>query len=633
MCSAWDLCSDQLEHCVTGFSGTNDTKKILPLPIAQNDLEQLKETNENMRKILLQPENQSYEALPANVSGKQIIDKLVAKQIPVLLDSGALMLELTNEQVAIEWLSKAGPNFEASVYFDSNDVLQTIDRKGIKTEFDCSVYRENLKSCLVYLDDAHTRGTDLKFPPEWKACVTLSGDMTCDKTVQSCMRMRQLGKGQSISFWASHEADVRIRGTNNLSKNDRITNEHVISFIRHNSKQFVINNMIHWTASSVNYTKKLIAHKLYENVNHRRSMEELYDICVDGEFTMLSEMYGDKKESMLVEVAWAKYDKLSAKYGQNKQIESIIRDKQANVNDKLKELAPNVKKFSNALDEEQEKELELEQEKENQRAVERPKPGRPEVPNFNANLEQLILNGVTSEIGDDMKKTYTLLSVGESLTLIRWRNKLHYFRGDVENVWGSHLFVTNDFQTVSYASNQFLRPVWWIAHIKNPFGKNISVLLSSYECDRLLPTFRKSFNSKLIMYRPRLSKLHSNLVHNKRLQVTKMIKNDTIDIRDEVQIEVYSGAMYFQSEAEQNAYCGFLGLIPQPRTEEQENAFEEGAIEHKGFVPLRKHQYSNEISNCVIKIIEAHHQALLKESHVSSIVERGIKKPIRNVDL
>lgn len=645
MCSAWDLCSDQFVHRVTGFSGTNDTQKILPLPIAQNDLKKLEKTNENMREILLRSENRSYETLAANVSGKEILDRLIEKRIPVLLDSGALMLELSNEQVAIEWLSMAESTYEASVYFDTNDVLQTIDRKGIKTEFDCSVYRENLKRCLVYLDDAHTRGTDLKFPPNWKACVTLSGDMTRDKTVQSCMRMRQLGKanGHSISFLASSEADVCIRKTNELSSKDRITNEHVIEFIGHNSDQFVITNMVHWTASSLNYTKKLIAHKLFENENDKVSMGKLYDICVDDEFAKLNEMYGDKKESMLIEVAWSKYDKIAAAHKRNRQIQTLVRNMQKNVDDKLDELAPDVKQFSNALDEEQEKELE--QEIEEQRSIERPPPVKPAAPNFNKNLKHLILYGVTGPIDDNMKSVYTLISIGASLS----HTKLPHFCRNIENAWDGHLFVTKDYQTVidgrSKACDEFLRPVWWIAHIKNPFGTAISVLLSSYECDRLMSTFRESTKSTLIMYRPRLSEFHSSLCHNKGLQVTKMIKNNVIDFRDAAQFDVYAGSMYFQNDIEQNAYCGFIGLIPLPRTADQNDAYENGVIESKGFVPPKRRQYSEAISNCVgrckfqenpigfiIKIIEAHHQVLLKESHVSSILEREKKAIFENVN-
>lgn len=101
-CTAWDLCSDRFEHLVTGFSGTNDTKNILPLTIAQNDLPVLEKTNEDMDNKLLLEENQSYDKLPANVSGKEILERLAACKIPVLLDAGALMTELNNNQVAKE---------------------------------------------------------------------------------------------------------------------------------------------------------------------------------------------------------------------------------------------------------------------------------------------------------------------------------------------------------------------------------------------------------------------------------------------------------------------------------------------------------------------------------------------------
>lgn len=174
MCTAWDLCSDN-GRC-TGFSGTNDTKNILPLTVGQNDLEELEKTNENMSKALLHPRNGPYKNLPANVSGKEILVMLAKDDIPVLLDSGALMLELNNKQVAVEWLKQA-TKYDAAVYFDDNDTLQTVDRNGIVTAFEYSVFKGNLGRCVVYLDDAHTRGTDLKFPPEWKACVTLSGDI------------------------------------------------------------------------------------------------------------------------------------------------------------------------------------------------------------------------------------------------------------------------------------------------------------------------------------------------------------------------------------------------------------------------------------------------------------------------
>lgn len=650
MCTTWDLCSDQLKYHVTGFSGTNDTKNTLPMPIAQNDLDELESTNENLRQILLRPENQSYESLPVNVSGTDILKRLTERSIPVLLDSGALMLELANEQVAIEWLKMTAEfKYDAAVYFDSRDSLQTIDRNGIKTEFDFSVYRENLNRCLVYLDDVHTRGTDLKFPLNWTACVTLSGDIARDKTVQSCMRMRQLGTNHRICFWASYEADIGIRKICNLSTGDCITNENVIAFISNNSRRLEQKNMVHWSVAALNYTRKTIGYKSFDETNDEDSMKELFEKCVDNEFVKLSEMYGDKKETLLRDIAWSKFDKVASEFRSLNEIKLFVRNIQDNVDEILGKLAPNVKQFSSSLDEEQEKELE--QEIEEQRVNEYPPAAKPAVPYFDRNLGKLVSDGVTDKIIESMKLKRSLFSIAASLKDTKLFERYHRKNKDA---WGNHLLVTRDFKTVIDSTppscDEFLRPVWWIARIKNNDikSKDIMLLLSTYECNHLLPTFQKSCKSTLFMYRPRLNKQHSCLLHEPNLQITKMDQTVAISNYDEAQIGMYAGSMYFKSEAEQNAYCAFMGLIPRPRTQEQDDAFKSFAFHNdvsksKGFVPAEKRKYSEAISSCVglckfqdnsvdlaIKLIEAHHKTLLKESHVASILERGWKLPTEN---
>lgn len=670
MCTAWDLCSDQYKHCVTGFSGTNDTKHILPLTIGQNDLKKLEDTNDEMRKVLENERNQPYKNLPANVSGRQILTELVEHDIPVLLDSGALMLELNNKEVAKTWLKLAkkrqelASKYDAAVYFDEKDTLQTIDHNGIVTEFDYSVYKENLAKCLVYLDDAHTRGTDLKFPPQWKACVTLAGDITRDKTVQSCMRMRQLKTSQSIRFWASYEADIRIRNVCELSPQATVLNTHVIKFIEHNSRQFEIANMVHWTTGALNYTKKLIGHKQYENEplaneeedeedeeeeegggeeeeeeeNENASIEKLYEKCVDNDFTKLIEMYGEKEEAKLMKIAWEKFNKINGS-DVNLKIRKYVVKVQNDVHKKLKKLAPNVKRFTHALDEEQEKELE--QEVEEQTQVERPPDAKPAKPILDKRLEVLVREGATAALVDAMKSENALLPIAKSLE----NTQLSEFCEENKDAWSECLLVTRDFHTVldssSKSCDEFLRPTWWIAQIKNNNEptKNILVLLSSFECNHLLPAFRRTNKSTLFMYRPRLSKLHSNLLHEEELQVTGSLTPNTIDIDDEIQIGVYSGLMYFKNEAEQNAYCGFLGLIPRPLTAQQQMAYEDKKIDDKGFVPPTKRaRLSEEVSNWVIKckfndypadfaikLIKMHHKVLPKVSHASSILVRNKK--------
>lgn len=633
MCTSWDLCSERMNNRVTGFSGTNDTKNILPNPIAQNDLEELESTNENVRETLLRYENENYRNLPANVSARSILEKLVDDHVPVLLDSGALMLELNNKQVAEEWLKLASDNFEAAVYFDINDVLQTIDRNGTITEFDCSVYRENLNRCLVYLDDTHTRGTDLKFPLNWKACVTLSGDITRDKTVQACMRMRLLGKGHSIKFWASFEADLRIRETCKLSTDSHPSNEHVIQFICENSKKFEIENTVHWASAAHNYTKKLAAHKSYESSD---DFDDLYNRCGDKEFVTLREMYCDKKEQLILDISFTKFNRLKQAY-KDETIKSFIQTILFAVKQKLKKSAKDIKRFVYVLDEEQEKEIESEPEE--QRQVERPPVVIPVVPYYEQNLEKIIQFGLNKDTMMMFESLFYPLERG--LT----RTKL-FKEYENEHGWAKHICVTKDFirviETESQACDDFLRSVWWIARIEVEKNDYILILLSSFECNRLLPLFRKSTKSTLYMFRPRLSKQHNDLIDLPDLRVIGQNTAYEIDVKDKVQIKVYAGSMYFKNEIEQNAYCQFLGLIPRPRSNDQENAFKLGFIKPNGFVPVEyRHLPSliHHVGQCKFKcnpvnlanaLIEARHQFMRKESHAAFILERGRKLSIHS---
>ncbi len=60
------------------------------------------------------------------VTAVSLLKKLVDRNIRVLLDVGALMLELDNEQVSRKWLellNDANVTVDAAVFFDANDKL------------------------------------------------------------------------------------------------------------------------------------------------------------------------------------------------------------------------------------------------------------------------------------------------------------------------------------------------------------------------------------------------------------------------------------------------------------------------------------------------------------------------------
>jgi hypothetical protein len=191
--SGWDL-AEERPFITTGFSGTNDRKYLLPTSIQQHDLPEQLKTNALVMSYLLQPENQGYHIMPKQAtkqcrSTEVFLDRLVRKHpdVRVLLDIGAQMLEMQNHDLVEYWLVHANPDpdtISAGVYFNKHDELVVLTRDGSVQVYESSPYKYTMDKVLVYLDDAHTRGTDLKFPRNMTAAATLGPQTTKDRLVQ-----------------------------------------------------------------------------------------------------------------------------------------------------------------------------------------------------------------------------------------------------------------------------------------------------------------------------------------------------------------------------------------------------------------------------------------------------------------
>ena len=104
-------------------------------------------------------------------------------EIRVLLDVGAQMLEPENRQLAKAWLDM-NSDASAAIYFSEDDELTVVTRDGRTQLLQSSPFGQQLDQCVVYLDDAHTRGTDIKFPIGFRAAVTLGPKVTKDRLAQ-----------------------------------------------------------------------------------------------------------------------------------------------------------------------------------------------------------------------------------------------------------------------------------------------------------------------------------------------------------------------------------------------------------------------------------------------------------------
>ena len=185
-CSAWDLAEKKSSGLpTTGFSGTNDFRYLLPTTIAQHALVHQRGTNAKVLAYLLQQENDHYDSHAAGEGARELL-RVVTKQTPqirVLLDVGAQVLDLQNDEVVKAWL-ELNEDAQAAIYFNKHDELVVRNRNQIIEPFASSCFAQQLEQCVLYLDDAHTRGTDIKLPRGFRAAVTLGPKVTKDRLVQ-----------------------------------------------------------------------------------------------------------------------------------------------------------------------------------------------------------------------------------------------------------------------------------------------------------------------------------------------------------------------------------------------------------------------------------------------------------------
>jgi hypothetical protein len=171
----------------TGFSGINDNKMMLPLTIEQSDLPSLHQTNAEVLTYLLQERNRAYHVVASagkRQSERGFLQKLKDKDIRVLIDAGAYILEMSNEDLIDAWM-EIDNELQVAVYFGADNRAWVRYRGNKKpAPLLATPFVDNLENCLVYLDEAHTRGIDLKLPQNACGALTLALGQTKDHTVQ-----------------------------------------------------------------------------------------------------------------------------------------------------------------------------------------------------------------------------------------------------------------------------------------------------------------------------------------------------------------------------------------------------------------------------------------------------------------
>lgn len=189
--SGWDIGAAK-GNAITGFSGTKDSQVLLPLSMKQLELSEHAHTDALVISNMLNGSNSVVSLRQENFhkvhKGRELLRKIVSlnSDARVIIELGALILDLTNEEAAKVLLELTADiaDIAAVIFFNSHGEMCVIDRQRNVELLRNSYFARRLDSCFVYLDEAHTRGTDLVLPNYYQAVVTLGTGVTKDRLAQ-----------------------------------------------------------------------------------------------------------------------------------------------------------------------------------------------------------------------------------------------------------------------------------------------------------------------------------------------------------------------------------------------------------------------------------------------------------------
>ncbi|KAG9237428.1 hypothetical protein BJ875DRAFT_370034 [Amylocarpus encephaloides] len=534
--SGWDIAREKI-HPTTGFSGTNDSRYILPLSIGQCDLPAQRSTNAAVLHCLLRPENYYVDvktALGSNdLDASTLIEVVSCSQdeIRVILDVGAQVLELQNEEVAYTWLSRVPKSrAQAAIFFDSENELCVIDHDKRKEPLLVSPFSKQMDQCLVYLDQSHTRGTDLKLPNDYRALVTLGPGLTKDRLVQACMRMRKLGKGQSVVFCSSMEVQRKILECRGVVDGS-----------------IEVADVLRWVISETcAYTKNCIPLWATQGIRHQNRRAEYSPGSTPINRSMLECILEPEAQSLQ-----QRYGGDNSRSASGVFSEEALKSRELQVNEiqrKCQEFG--VTSFgAAACEEEQERELSNQNEREQQ--VELPPLSNPCRHTVHHDVQMLARYGFL------LRTSEAFLPAFETLRQTTASASFEEFS------WPDTLLVTADFAKTIKATkddnlDSFLRPVHWV--ISSKTSRDIEfVIVSPFEAHELLPEIRQFKRVTLHVYSPRLCSSAPSLEYMSFCPIPSLPGVWTPPAIGQL-VNLFAGQLYIQSYEDYLSLCDFLGL-------------------------------------------------------------------------
>ena len=402
------------------------------------------------------------------------------------------------------------------------------------------------------------------------------------------MRMRQLGYGQSVRFFAPPEVHNKLLERTGKKDGDDIKTNDIIEWVIHETCSQTQRSIPLWANQGIGHQARQRAwDRYFVFVNDDSNLSAAWQ---QPESQTLEEMYGvsDKQKYSIARVINEQLTcpSLTSRHPQLKSIQQRCKEFEVT---SLQEVS---------VQEEQEREVSNEVEREQQ--VERPESARPAQHYVHPGLITFIKTGIVSS------RNTVFMPIMNAL-----QNTSFYVKVE-HDPWAPALLATMDFiKTVERRNSNnddYLRPISWIVSSSRIVGSEpVLCLLSPFEVNELLPIIQNSAWVNLHMYSPKVQRQAPTFEDLNYATIPALPCHYSFPGQDQlmIQLNLFSGQLFFKSYESYAAACGFLGIYLRQGHHDVLPA----GVEVDGFLPgWRRHGvYSNvgiAFQRCPIRFLE-----------------------------
>ncbi|KAG6843280.1 hypothetical protein H0H87_006302 [Tephrocybe sp. NHM501043] len=337
--------------------------------------------------------------------------------------------------------------------------------------------------------------------------------------------MRQLGRGQSVIFFAPLEVDRNIRACTlfPLEGTAQITSADILRWSMWNTCEHIRHYLPHWAQQGVEYKRRNDAWILHESdTSAPNALQTLRSSWEEPDARTLEEMYEEQPNLQ----ATSNHPAFQLPYLRERLDYLVVTD------------LGNPK-----TDEEQERQVAKEAERERQREL--PLKVQPATSNLHEGLNTLVQSGTFSPEGDS-----PFVPLFSPL--------------DTQHKWSVALFSTRDFVTTikdGKSTGDYLRPVNWILSVP---AHQVLILISPFEANALLPAISKSKHVHLHIYTPRVNKNMKSTEDLRFFSVPALpASTNPLSFITEpmIQLNIWAGQLYLKDFETYKQLCRVLGLV------------------------------------------------------------------------